>query len=603
MIVTIDEERYPRRFLIKDVPLRMTHVMHGIMGARHVRNTDDWTVWRTWPALHMIRTDLGKTAEFSEVVKEWAADEYENILELFRLQTASSAAGNASLLPLQRVGTAYILAAQRAILGDDLGSGKTPMTCDALQSLPHKAILITCPKTLFKTWERHIHEWTSDITPIIATDSAAKRRKAIAQAVDLIAKGRRVALIINYESAWRHSRLVGYGNLHMEKCEDCDPQALLPVEKSKCETCLKELNDVAWEVVICDEAHRIINVSKQTRGLWYLSQEAEYVWALTGTPSRGRVSDFWSLLHLIDPVAWSSKSKFMDRYCVSDTDNWGNIVEHGIKMSMKSEFEQVTAQYMIRRTFAQIMAAWDEHRGIDHVPTEIHPEERFVELTPKQRSLYNDIADSMFVELDDGRVILSENGLTRMTRLLQVSSSMIAVDDEDRVTMVSPSPKVNELLDIIRDAAPEPIVVFCVNRDLVELARAALVKEGISVSVVHGKVDDRDREIANFQEGKTDVFVGTYAAASEGITLTRSHVTVFMQRHWSMILNKQAEGRTFRYGQESKRIVYIDVVAEDTVESRVHERYADNLDGLESVVQDAMRGNAKTLRELVTGKK
>lgn len=588
------------RLYLADVPLRLNTVVQQVMGARHVRNSDDWTTPLTWTALHQVVNELKPTGdlELTQAVRDWSGEEFTRVQELFALQNAQDYSGNSQLIPLQRVGTHFLLRGERTVLADDMGAGKTVMTCDALTSTTASSILIACPKTIMPVWRNHLNEWTKDITPIVASDSSVKRRKAIDEAIKLYKAGRRVALIINYESVWRHTKLSPYGNLRLEKCEKCDPLSLAPVTKAKCETCRKELNEIPWEVVICDEAHRVINVTKQTRGIWQLSQDANYVWALTGTPSRGSVADFWSLLRLVDPVAWPSRSKFIDRYCLAASDNWGNLVVRGLRPDREAEWKQVTGQYMLRRSYEEIKKQWAELKGEDYVPTEVRPMQRFVDLTVAQRTLYNELVDKIFVTLPNGKIVFSDNSLEELTRLLQVSAASIDVDDDGAVHMVMPSPKVNELVEIVKDAGDEPVVVFAVNRDLVDLSAAALEKVGITTAKVHGGIDkdEREREILRFQDGAARVILLTFAAGSEGITLTRASMTVYLQRSWSMILNKQADGRTNRFGQSSNTITYLDVIASDTVEQRVLEAYGDKLDQLEAVVNDAER-----MKKLVTG--
>lgn len=598
------------KILLIDVPLRLNDVIQRSMGTRHVRGTDNWTAPARYSTLMQLMNDLKPVVEIEvdSSIREWVNAELSRVHRLHEFQMLGDVEGNSKLLPLQRVAVKYLLTARSGVLGYDMGGGKTVIACDAIASIPDevRSVLIVCPKGVMEVWRKHVHEWTSDVTPIVATDSSAARKKAIKEAETLLSRGRRVALIMNYESVWRHTRLAGYGNLRLEKCAECDPIAADPVTKAKCETHLKELNGIDWDLVITDEAHRIINVTKQTRGVWYLTSGTELVWPLTGTPSRGLVSDFWSLLHLVDPVAWPSKQKFIDRYCISGSDHFGNVQVFGIKPDMAKEFEQVTARYMIRRTFDQIMESLSIQDGKTYVPIEKIVEERYVDMGKDQRALYNQIADEMFVELEDGSVIYSQNGLAELTRLLQCSSAMLqtegdreAEDGSYKVNMVAPSSKADEVAQIVDDLNGEPVIIFAVNRGLVELIRVALEKQGVSVSMVHGGVPQEERDVAieRFQNGTTQAIILTYATGSEGITLTRSRFQIRAQLSWSMILNKQSEHRNYRYGQEAKVLTYFDVITADSVESRVYEAYGDKLDALEAVVQDAKR-----MRELIRGK-
>lgn len=593
---------------LHDVPLRLNGIAKSIMGARHVRGTDDWTVPATYSAIVQVVNEFKPLVdlEIDPDLREWTNEEFERVSTLSSFQALADVEGNAKLLPLQRVAVQYLLRARSGVLGYDMGGGKTVIACDALAAMPDEArtILIVCPKGVMDVWRRHIHDWTSDVTPVVASDSSAARRKAINEAVELNKRGRRVALIMNYESVWRHTRLAPYGNLRMEKCAECDPTLVDPVTKAKCETHDKELNNLQWDAVICDEAHRIINVTKQTRGVWYLTRGSEFVWALTGTPSRGSVVDFWSLLHLVDPVSWPSRSRFMERYCITAQDNWGNTQVYGVRPDRATEFQQVTARYMIRRTFEQIMAGLAAQEGREYVPIERIVEQRYVEMSAAQKTMYNDIVDNLFITTETGATIWSDNGLSEMVRLLQCASATLKAEgdpdsDDYKVEMVSPSSKVDEVVQIVDDLAGEPCIVFAVNRGLVELIRGALEKKGIVVSMIHGGIDTntRDDEIERFQDGTAQVIVMTYATGSEGITLTRSRFQIRAQLSWSMIFNKQSVHRNYRYGQEATVLTYIDLITKDSVESRVYEAYADKLDALEAIVNDAAR-----MKELISGR-
>ena len=596
---------------VHDVPLRLNGVIKTVMGARHVRNTDDWTTPARYPIAVQLLNELRSAApDLTQAFRDWVGTQFEDIKHVYSFQEMTDREGNARLLPLQRVAAGYLESAKSGILAYDMGGGKTVIACDTIASLPGhiKTILIVCPKTVIPTWLDHIHEWTTDVTPIVATDSSAARKKAIKQALELANKGRRVALIMNYESVWRHTRLAPYGNLRMQKCEKCDPASVLPVTHAKCETCNKELNEIHWDAVICDEAHRVINVTNQTRGIWYLTRNTDYVWALTGTPSRGTVGDFWSLLHLVDPDAFPSRQRFLDRYCVLGNDNWGNQIIMGVKPGMTQEFEQITNRYMLRKSFDEIMKGMADALGETYVPISRIVEQRHVEMSREQRALYNDIADNMFVTTDDGSVIWADNGLSELTRLLQCSSAMLKTEGEHdnpdnpyKVHMVNPSSKVKEVVKIVTEdlEREEPVIIFAVHRELVELIRDTLEAKGVSTAMIHGGIDagDREIEIERFQNGSAQAIILTYATGSEGITLTRSRIQIRAQLSWSMILNKQSVHRNLRYGQEATVLTYIDLITEDSVESRVYDAYADKLDALEAIVQDAKR-----MKELISGK-
>jgi SNF2 family DNA or RNA helicase len=257
------------------------------------------------------------------------------------------------------------------------------------------------------------------------------------------------------------------------------------------------------------------------------------------------------------------------------------------------------------------MKSYADAAGEEYVPFELLTEKHMVEMSKDQRALYNQLADEMFVTLPDGKIIWADNGLSKLTRLLQCASSMLEVEhvdvDPDKedddgiiVHMVKPSSKVDAVMEKMRDLPDgEPVIIFTVNRELAIMIYQEVEKANIKCSIIHGGIEkeQRDEEVLRFQEGASQVIVLTYATGAEGITLTRSRIQFRVQLSWSMILNEQSVGRNRRYGQTEKVLTYIDFITADSVESRVHEAYGDKLEALETIVQDAKR-----MKELVSGK-
>jgi SWI/SNF-related matrix-associated actin-dependent regulator 1 of chromatin subfamily A len=90
----------------------------------------------------------------------------------------------------------------------------------------------------------------------------------------------------------------------------------------------------------------------------------------------------------------------------------------------------------------------------------------------------------------------------------------------------------------------------------------------------HGKVvrvtggltgDERIRIRDDFQEGKYDFLVGNAQSGGLGLTLTRSHTTVYYSNTQSGEDRLQSEDRTHRHGQEEP-CLYIDMIARKTVD-------------------------------------
>jgi SNF2 family DNA or RNA helicase len=112
---------------------------------------------------------------------------------------------------------------------------------------------------------------------------------------------------------------------------------------------------------------------------------------------------------------------------------------------------------------------------------------------------------------------------------------------------------------------------------------------GITAEVLSGDTGQLDREtmIADFQAGKYRVFIGTIAAAGEGIDGLQ-HVCdtmFFLDRSWSTIRNKQAEDRLHRGGTKNT-VQIIDVMARRTLDWGRHQKLAKKWIAIKEILGD-----------------
>jgi SNF2 family DNA or RNA helicase len=150
------------------------------------------------------------------------------------------------------------------------------------------------------------------------------------------------------------------------------------------------------------------------------------------------------------------------------------------------------------------------------------------------------------------------------------------------------------------DSIKEPIVVFAVSRQLIDLASIELEKKGIAHTVIKGgqSADQRQNAIDQFQNGRVDVVLVVIAAGGTGVNLNRARVGIWMERPFSNVEHHQSIGRIHRIGSEVfDSVVIIDYITPDTIEERVIEILETKKEQLEDVVRDA-----KAIRKLLDGK-
>lgn len=482
------------------------------------------------------------------------------------------------LYPYQRAGTAFMGRAGVSLLADDMGLGKGPQAISTVRLLadagldPYPALIVTTNSMKFKMGEE-ARKWCPGASVSVVDGSADKRRKALMPGHHFYC--------INWDTLRSHSRLTGYGSV-----------SLTAAEKTE-----KELNVIPFRTIIADEAHKAKDPkAKQTRALWYLAKKAEYRIALTGTPIANRQLDLWAILHFLDPVVWSSRSDFQDRYVSGYTADWG-FVPTGWQQQSKAELFRFVDRYMLRRTKEEVLP---------DLPAKTY-EKRVLPLTTKQASLYKSMKKELMSEVD-GEFLFSGDSLTKAGRLHQIASAAPVLEkrtvidketgEEREETFITelgkPSNKIDALLEIIEELGTKSVVVFALSKKLINLAESELDKHKITSVRVTGdeSAEIRALNIQQFQEGLAQVALCTFGAGSEGITLTKADTAVFLQRPWSLVQSRQSEDRIHRIGQVASKVLIIDLVSEGTIDVEVHNTLVSKGETLQSVTRDKERLSA-----------
>jgi SNF2 family DNA or RNA helicase len=560
-----------------------------------------FTLPLSWAACIQARALFGPRLKVGKMLGEWSRGEKarrDTVLELRDarepVHTYAYDAGNdhtEKLYPFQIPGRDFMVTAKYALLGDEMGSGKTLQTLAALRAVSKSEdaypALVVCPNSTKRNWAREVAKWLPEANAVVVDGSAAKRRKQIAEALDVP----NLVLIMNIESVRLHSRLAPYGSVRLKKCAECDPiGGDRELTAAKCETHDKELNAIPFKVCVLDEAHRVKDPrALQTRAIWrvFHGPTVKYRWALTGTPVANHPGDVWSILHTIDPVGFPRKSAFIDRYAEVEYNAFGGMSIVGLKPETREEFLSLLDVRMRRMLKALVL---------DQLPQKTRVV-RHVEMSQKQKKAYQEVESQYVLTTDSGDKLVMNGNLPAATRLLQLASAMCDVEKGDtpedigswKVKLTDPSSKIDELMSIIADEPDKPLAIAAEHKQLIDLAARRLTAAGIEYGVVTGGVSgaQRDETVEAFQSGKLKYILFTYKAGGVGLNMTAADTLVRLQRSWSLVDNMQGEDRVHRIGSEQhEAITIIDIITADTIEeSQVEKLYA-KMQRLEEIVRD-----------------
>lgn len=175
--------------------------------------------------------------------------------------------------PFQKQGINWLLNKPRAILGDDMGLGKSLQAAIAALETSAKKILVVCPATLKLNWANEILPFEKNVTVI--------------------------------EKGWVVGRftIINYDKLH---------------------TFYDKIVKEKFDVLIADEAHYVKNMkSRRSKYLAKVANKIKRVWLLTGTPIANRPIDFYNLLKICKHEIGQRKDYFAQRYCGGTLTPWG----------------------------------------------------------------------------------------------------------------------------------------------------------------------------------------------------------------------------------------------------------------------------------------
>jgi len=589
------------RIVLHDTLWQDKPLVSQIPGKEWDADLKRWTLPKSWAACIQARALFGARLKVGQLLGGWSRIEKARRDAVLQLRDAREPVNTYAydadndhaekLYPFQIPGRDFMVTAKYALLGDEMGSGKTLQTLAALRAVSKSEdaypALVVCPNSTKRNWAREVAKWLPEANAVVIDGSAAKRRKQIAEALDVP----NLIMIVNIESVRLHSRLAPYGSVRLKKCRECDPvsgdEALTP---AKCETHDKELNAIPFRVCVLDEAHRVKDPrALQSRAIWrvFHGENVQYRWALTGTPVANHPGDIWSILHTIDPAGFPRKSAFIDRYALREFNAFGGMSIVGLNPATRDEFLSLLDVRMRRMLKALVL---------DQLPAKTRVV-RHVEMSAKQKKAYDEVAAEYVLTTESGDKLVMNGNLPAATRLLQLASAMCDVDKGEnpadpgswKVTLTDPSSKIDELMSIIDDNPGKPLAIAAEHKQLIDLAAKRLAAAGIEYGVITGGVSGakRDETVEAFQSGKLKYILFTYKAGGVGLNMTAADTLVRLQRSWSLIDNMQGEDRVHRIGSEvHEAITIIDIITADTIEETQVEKLYAKMQRLEEIVRD-----------------
>ena len=382
------------------------------------------------------------------------------------------------------------------IQASEMGSGKTNICVRVGYSLEDMQKLIICPPSLRLNWKHEILmcEPNADIG-ILYSDTKEK---------DL------------HAHEWT---IVGYSSL----------KKLLP-----------SLLSMHFNCIFADEAHYIKAVNswgqpKSDRGkaALALANQAEYVYAITGTPKTSRNLDLYNLLQFIrHPML--RHMRFIDyaiEYCDARQERFGWDMKGN---SNDMELNRELAPYMIRHLKKDVLPHLKKQR--QSIPVDSNISEYVRIMTEAKKQIEKNRKEKGGDGLD-GTVIAM---FTKARQSLAISKIKETMDFADT---------------ILNSGEDDRIVIVTCFTEVIEKLEEKYKEK--SCKVVGGMSDEEKQQaVDDFQTGKKQVMLLNLQAGGVGITLDSGHTEIINDVSWVPGDMVQVEDRICRGSQKNVCMIY-----------------------------------------------
>ena len=518
----------------------------------------------TWPAVVQLAASLGNAFSPGPALQVWTVEQIKARAAEHDGRLTVPVPDGLTPRPYQVAGALLIAATGRALINDEAGTGKTITTILGLAERAQRQdvhpILVIAPASVVDPWVEAFRLW-APYWRTVAWRGAPAKRKALLGTADVYVTSYDTARADAPDTNPRRSPLIAL-----------DPRAL-----------------------VADEHHALKNPdAARTRAVQRLARNVQTFVALSGTPITHHAGDLWPTLTCLAPGAWPARERWVRRYCLAVPADYDEAIL-GLSPATEPEFRLTLLGQHRRIAKADVL---------DQLPPKVYSI-RAVELPTEWRKAYDEFETDMLAELpDDGGELAVMDVLTKFNFLAALASAAADVEitfgpdiDENtgepkrhvHLELKAPSWKVDELLEILEERPGKPVVAFAPSAQLMRLAARTAQDAGHRVGYVIGgqSMADRTDTVARFQRGELDLICATTGAGGVGLTLTAASTVVFLQRPWSLVEALQAEDRCHRIGSEiHDSIEVIDIVAAETIDSRVRAVLREKAGQLADLVQD-----------------
>jgi Superfamily II DNA/RNA helicases, SNF2 family len=405
------------------------------------------------------------------------------------------------------------------VLADDMGLGKTVQTLALLQWAKENGAklpaLVVAPTSVIINWQREAARFTPGLKTLILAGTDREKLLGTMSGFDLV--------------------LVSYAILRRDA---------------------EQLRRHRFSYIVLDEAQHVKNPASLGARV-VSSLQAEHRLALTGTPIENRLSDIWSIFHLLMPGFLGSETSFRNRYA--------RPIEADGNVDVRTRLRNRIRPFILRRLKEEVA------RDLPPRTDTIIP----VDLSPGQQALYKDMLKVARERVESvvSMVGLEKAHISILSELLRLRQ----ICNDPRLlkmppgTMLPPSAKLEAFAELVHNLIDEGhrALVFSQFTEMLAILVEWADAEGIPYEYLDGSTRNRQEHIDRFNsvDGPPLFFISLKAGGT-GLNLTYADYVIHYDPWWNPAVEEQAINRAHRIGQD-KPVFSYRLITQGTVEQKI----------------------------------
>lgn len=430
------------------------------------------------------------------------------------------------------------------ILADDMGLGKTLQSIAFIVSvLPEirkqqQPVLVVTPSSLVYNWLNELAKFAPSVKVGVIDGNKTQRAAAIrkAEGLDVV--------------------ITSYPSLRMD-------QVLY--------------RNQSFHSLFLDEAQAFKNPVTQTAKA-VREIQADYRFALTGTPIENSLDELWSIFNVVFPELLPNRRLFSEM--------------------RRDSIKKRVRPFILRRIKTDVLTELPDKVETMH----------FSELQKEQKKLYaaylaelkQDALKHLNKDSFQKNRIRILAGLTRLRQLCCHPALFVEGYDGG-------SAKFDQLMELVEECrlSGRRVLVFSQFTQMLGIIGHQLAREGVPYFYLDGQTPPIERVdlCRRFNEGQGNLFLISLKAGGTGLNLTGADTVILYDLWWNPAVEQQAADRAHRMGQK-KEVQVIRLVAKGTIEEKINELQMKKKNLIDDVIQSGEEPlkamTADDIREILT---